>query len=311
MGKLMVRSERLDAAESVFFSRQLEHIKSQVFEVDYPELKARSIIPVSMEADPATESITYRMYDRVGIAKIIADYADDLPRVDVKGTEHTSVVRSLGDMFGYSIHELKAAKMTGFPLDRRRAMTAREAAMRLENKLAFEGDANHGLQGFLNHPNATSVSILADGAGGLKNWSSKTADQIIRDLNQIANTPISVTNGIETPDTMLMPVEEYTLIASKKVGIDSDMTVLKFFLMTSPFIKSVTWLNELKGFGVGPSDRCIVYKRDPVKLTMEIPQDFELLPPQEKGLEFIVPGYSRFGGVVVYRPLSIAYADDV
>jgi hypothetical protein len=311
MPPFKINSTRLDSGESVFFSRQLEHIKSEVFEQDYPELKARQLIPVSFEADPATESITYRMYDKVGIAKIIADMADDLPRIDVKGREYTSVVRTLGAMFGYSIHELKAGRKTGFPLDRRRAEDTRESALRLENKLAFEGDANYGLQGFLDHPNATSVTVLNDGTGTSKAWSTKTADQIIRDLNQIANTPISVTKGIETPDTMIMPIEQYTLIASKKIGVDSNMTVLKFFLESNPFIKNVTWLTELKDIGGAGVDRCLVYRRSPNKLTMEVPQEWEMQPPQEVGLNFNVPGYSRFGGVIVYKPLSIAYADDI
>lgn len=311
MPPFKIVSTNLDSGESVFFSRQLEHIKSEVFEQDYPELKARDLIPVSFEADPATENITYRMYDKVGMAKIIADMSDDLPRIDVKGREYSSVVRTLGAEFGYSVHELKASRKTGFPLDKRRAEDTREAALRKENQLAFEGDSNYGLVGFLNHPNATSVTVLADGTGSSKAWSTKTADQIIRDLNQIANTPIKVTKGIETPDTMIMPVDQYTLIASKKVGVDSDMTVLKFFQMTNPFIKNVTWLNELEDIGGAGVDRCQVYRRSPNKLTMEIPQEWEMQPPQQRGLNFDVPGYSRFGGVIVYKPLSIAYADNI
>ncbi len=104
----MIRSQILDAGESIFFARELEHIKSQEVEVEYPDLKARKLIPVSFEADPADETITYYMFDKVGMAKIIRDYSQDLPRVDVTGQKFSGEVRSLGASFGFSIQEIRA-----------------------------------------------------------------------------------------------------------------------------------------------------------------------------------------------------------
>src|ERR1019366_1425529 len=76
----------LDSNESTSFLRQLEYIKTQVQEVEYENLKARLVIPVSHEADPGAEYITWRQFDKTGIARLIRDYSDDLPRVDVLGT---------------------------------------------------------------------------------------------------------------------------------------------------------------------------------------------------------------------------------
>jgi hypothetical protein len=36
-----------------------------------------------------------------------------------------------------------------------------------------------------------------------------------------------------------------------------------------------------------------------------------MLPPQEVGMEFLVPGYSRFGGCIVYKPLCVSIAKGV
>ena len=89
-------SQRLDADESVFFARELEHVKAQSYDVQYPELTATKNIPVSSEAGPGAETITYQQYDSVGFAKIISNYATDLPRVDLKGKEFTAKVKSIG-----------------------------------------------------------------------------------------------------------------------------------------------------------------------------------------------------------------------
>lgn len=300
----------LDANESIFFARELESVKAKSYDVQYAELKARKLIPVSFEAGPGAETIKYEQYDQVGMAKIIANYAHDLPRADVKGKEFISVVRSLGASFGYNVQEIRAAKMAGKPLEQRRANAAKRAIMQLENTIAFRGDASHNLGGLLNAANISEVTIPNDGTGASKLWSTKTPDQILRDMNLVANTPSELTKMVETPDTMLLPVAQFNFISSTRLSTASDTTILKYFLANNPYIKAIEPLNELDSFYAG-DDGIFVYKRDPEKLTMEVPQDFEQFPEQEQGLEFVVPCHARCGGVIVYYPLSIAFGKGI
>ena len=104
---------RHDGDETAFFNRQLEFIKAKTFDILFPELKARSVLPVDFSAGPGAESITYRQFDQAGIAKIIANYAQDLPRADISGKEFTAKVRSLGASYGWTLQEIRAAKMAG------------------------------------------------------------------------------------------------------------------------------------------------------------------------------------------------------
>jgi hypothetical protein len=307
----IIQSVNLDANETVFFARELEHIKTRTYDVAYPELKALSLIPVSTEAGPGAESITYRQYDQLGVAKIISNYADDLPRADVKGKEFTAPVRSIGESYGYNIQEIRAASMTGKPLEQRRANAARRANDQLVNKIAFFGDTTSGLGGLLSNPNIPVVNVPNDGTGSSTKFKDKTPDQILRDLNNFVNGIFSLTNGVESPDTLVMPIDQFTYISSTARSANSDTTILDYFLKNNPLIKRVEWANELKGAGVAGVDVMIAYKRDPDKLTLEIPQPFEQFPVQEKGLEFVVPCHSRCGGVIVYYPLSIAFGEGI
>lgn len=302
---------KLDAGETMYFARELEFIKGKSYDVKYPELKARSLFPISYEAGPGAESITYSQYDHLGVAKIISNYANDLPRADVKGKQFTAPVRSLGDSYGYNLQEIRSAKMTGKPLEQRRANAAKRAVLWLENTISIFGDAESGLTGFLSNPNYTVVAVPATGTGSSTAWATKTPDQILFDMNTVANKPFSVTKGVEMADTLLLPIDQYTYISSTARSANSDTTILEYFLKNNPFIKSVDWLNELKGAGVGGSDSMVAYRRDPDALTLEIPQDFEQLPVQEEGLEFIIPCHSRLGGVLIYYPLSIARSDGI
>jgi hypothetical protein len=311
MQKYKIITQRLDAEESIFFARSLEHILTTTQEIDYPELKARTVIPINTESPSGTTSITYREYDRTGMAKMIANYAEDLPRIDILGKEVTAKVRTLGASFGYTIADIKRARLTGISLDQKKAQLTQEAFRRKENSLAFLGDSNYGMASFLDHPNITPVTLLADGTGTSKAFSTKTADQIIRDVESLISAPSDVTNDIENPNVVAFSPRTYNYLKGKKVGVDSSMTVLKFLMENNPGVTFMKLL-ELKNLGdSGTTDRMIAFRRDPSKLEMHIVQDFEMLSPQERGLEFVVPCYEEFGGTTVYKPLSIAYADGV
>ena len=73
---------REDAGESVFFAQELQKVKAKTYDVKTPANNAMSIFPVTSEADPGADTVAFDSYDSVGMAKIITNYADDLPRAD-------------------------------------------------------------------------------------------------------------------------------------------------------------------------------------------------------------------------------------
>ena len=89
-----------------------------------------------------------------------------------------------------------------------------------------------------------------------------------------------------------------------KLLVDPD----EYFLRTNPFIRNVEPINQLAAANSSlAKNRLVVYKRDPQKVQLHIPQPLELFPPQQRGLEFIVPAHARVGGVALYYPKSVKY----
>ena len=299
----------LDSAQTVFFARELESRKAQTYDVIKAPLKAFELIPVSTEAGPGAESIVYEQYDSTGIAKLIANYADDLPRADVKGKEFFAPIKSIGNSYGYSLQEIRAAQMAGKSLEQRKANAAVRAQREKWNRIAFFGDADTGLPGWLSNANVPNSAVAAGaGSGDPTEWADKTPAEILKDMNDAVNGIVDLTNGAESPNTIVLPIAQYTLIATTNAGTGTDTTILEYFLRNSPFITSVEWANELKGAFTGDTDGFIVYDRSPDKMTFEMPQDFEQLPVQERGLEFVIPCHSRVGGTIIYYPLSQRFA---
>lgn len=302
---------RLDAGESAFFKRELEHIKSKAYDVKYKELNAAAILPVSTDAPSGASEITYRQYSKVGIAKIIADYADDLPRVDVHGVELTAKVRGIGTSYGYSIQEIRESQMAGKNLEQRRANTARRASDEKADDVAWNGDTDYGLQGFINYPGITAYTPPADGTGASRLWSTKTPDQIVRDVTGIVDAIVSTTNGRERPDTLLLPTTQYLYINSTRMTGGNDTTILQFILKNNAFLKKIAMVNEMGGAGAGSTNRMMAFTADPDNVTLEIPQPFEQFDPEKKGLSYVIACHQRTGGVIIYYPLSVSYGDGI
>jgi hypothetical protein len=309
------RKIRTDALEGHFdadvttnFARDLEFISQEMFKIDYAENRSRMLIPVSHEIPEGTKTYTYREWDRSGIAKVIADYASDLPMADAFGKEYTSQIRPFGIGFGYTFQELRAAKLTGRPIDSMRAEAAREGFESYVDLVGAVGDSAWSLLGLLNQPNVPSY-VIPNGAGASPLWSLKTSDEIVADINGIATTTFKTTKQRESPKTLLLPTSLYTLIANKRMGSNTDTTILQWVLQNGRFYKEIDTWTRLDGAGAGGSDRILSYTRDPSKVRLQIAMEQQVYSPQIKNLKVMVPTEGEIGGVVVYKPYSMIYAD--
>lgn len=298
------KSLNLDAAGDVFFARQLEYVQAKIYEFQYPAFKAYQYIPINFDIPAGAEYVTATQYQSVGRARIIRSYADDLPEAGVIGTQLTNPVVSIGSSYRYSHQEIRASQFANVNLPMRQAEAARRANDQLVNDLALTGDTTVQLYGFLNNPNIPVNPVPADGTGGNTEWSTKTPDQILRDMNLIVNTVFSQSNGVEMPDTLLLPLAQYTYISSTPRSANSDTTILAYFLMNNQFIKRVDWLLQLAGAGTAGADLAIAYENNPNKVAMQIPMAFTQYNPQERNLEFVINCESRYGGITWYYPLS-------
>ena len=296
---------RMDEA-GLFLERQLEHIRPQVFETVYADIKYPSILPVTAEAGNAAQTFTYRIMDSTGDFKLIADAADDLPRADVSQTEKSIVIRLFGGSFGYTVQELRAAQMANIALEQRRAAAVRRAYEEKVEEVAMFGEASANLAGFFN--NSTVDVLQAD------KWftdSGTTAQEMLELLEYGVTAMVNATQMKEQPDTILMPYEDFRVISTRRNSDSSDVTVLEYFLRTNPFIRNVEPILQLdKDKSSLSTNRMVVYKRDPQKVQLHIPQPLELFPPQQRGLEFIVPAHARVGGVALYFPKSVIYVQN-
>ena len=302
---------RFDSAEeaSVFFARELDYIKSRTYDVLYPELHALQLFSISSEVNPGAESITYYSYDKAGMAEIISNYADDLPRTDVFGKPITGYIKSVGNSFAYSIQDMRASRLAGKSLDTRRGEAAKYYIDAALNKIAWAGDEENGLQGILSSGNNVPLYTLPNNAAGTSTaWKDKTPDEVLADIKNMLSYVHTTTKGVERPDTLLLPTEAYAYIAWTP-RVNTDVSVLTWIKGNVSQLKDIIEVPELNGdAGITPypgQDIALLYTNNASKVTIEIPMPFMQHPVQPKNLAFEVQCEARTGGAIIYYPLSM------
>lgn len=295
---------RCDAGESMIFALQLQHMRAQVLERPYPELKARVLIPQQSESPVGAEEFAYRIADQVGMFELITNYADDLPVTDVKGEKKVANISTFGGAVHYSIDEIERASMAGLPIQQRKMQSNRDAAERKFEQIAWLGETASGQYGMLNHPNITK-STAATKAGGGTSWANATAQEIYNDMVKPIIQQINDTNGIESPDTIVLSPADYEKANNTYFADVTGQSAMKRFKEAYPEV-TVEKCIYMKGNGSGSTNVLLAYRKDPNKVAMESPLPYTIEPPQMRNLATIINARMKTAGVIAYFPLSIS-----
>lgn len=310
LGPLMAKlGFRSDAAESVMFARELEYVFTKTYDVLYPELKARTLIPVNREVPAGADSYTYTQYDRVGEAKEVDDYAKDFPTAEVKGDQLTAKIVSLGNAYQYSVQDMRAAAMAKKPLDAMKASAARQAMEEKLEKIAALGSSARSITGALNAPNVDTVTLT----NGTWNFDGTDANslKIQSDVKQLVNSIRSGSKGIHGNAGLRLTCDLPTylgLVSTPQSPTFKEMNIKDFLLKTVEGLADVTFWNRCT-VGDGSGGPILwLYEPNPDHLELIVPQEFEQFPPQLEGMATKIYCHMRTGGVQVRRPKAMKYA---
>lgn len=301
----------LDRSESRWFENQITWVQEEVINWEFGETKNRRLIPTKFAPNPGIQAIETRMHTITGMWKLIENHGQDLPLIDKYAVRSQIKPKIFGAAYSYTKDEIRTARMNNLNLDTDKATDTKLTYEQQENTIAWFGDAVAKLQGFIAHPLAIKMSLPADGKHGGTSITSKAEEpsKILRDLNSIANISKKMSMGRCIPDTLLLPPDDYTAIATSRIDATSDTTILEFFMKANRHITLIEDLPELSGAGDNGGDIYQCYHRNPKSVVNHVVLDFTQYPPQDKGLDALVPCEAKLAGVELKRPLTCAWTE--
>lgn len=289
-------------------SADVNQLLNQVIATAYtekrPALESVNFIPLGSQLEAGAETVSYDLITEIGMAKIIDDYAKDLPPVAIQRTTKYAPVKTFGDSYSYSYVDLLRAKKSGIALESVKASTARFGIEAGLDKFALVGLKEAGVTGLFNNENVPVVSLGS-------NWLTADGDKIVADFQKLFDAVEEATNGTETPNAVIIPAKVYGALNTRRMSSTNETRILQYLKDVFPQVTSWERSRGLNDVGTNGASRVVLYTKDVTAVSRRNAVNFTQLAEQWSGIAATVNCLARSAGTIFHRPLSAVYGDKV
>ena len=312
---------RLSANDSyTFLMKELEKVDEKILEPltgtdwprDMPVITGGGLLESIVSVD-VTYASTGRDEDN-----LIFDATNDIPVVQADMSQ--SVARCFNFAEYMSFSTLEREKMLNVGRD---PETFLNKGIRLHcdktiDRSVYRGFDKVNSTGLINNRFVTRSSAAAVGTGNSAHWADKTADQILDDINKIIAGIWQACDcsSDALPNHILVPVEQFGLLVTRKVSDDSERSILTYILennLTNQqgghlVISPCKWC---KGTGSAGSDRMVCYINDPDKICFNLTQPLRRMETEYAEMRIKIPYIAQFSEVRFLYPDTVRYMDSI
>jgi len=245
----------------------------------------------------------------------ISPNSRNIQGVGVNGELVTTPLRIWGAEVSYTSIELDRSQLLGQQID-----VSKFNALNLKyqmdiDEMVYVGDTELSVKGMFNSSLVTTGNV-PNGASLSPLWTSKTPDEILKDVNTLIQNAWGATGFAICPSELRLPPAQFAYISSQKVSTAGNVSILTFLEENSISLRvNGTKLNIqpskwLTGRGAGSTDRMVTYTNDEDRLR------FSLAPIRREmayyqGINFISPYIAGLGEVEFVYPETVQYADGI
>lgn len=301
---------------------EFNQIEQAVYDLPRENLDAIQSAPIKAGINKGAQTFTVKTITKLGMAKVIAENAKELPPISIAVKKRTVEIHDVGASYEFTRAELDGAAFNRMPLEDIEAKATRQTIDEKVDEIIYVGEKDWGIGGLLTNPNVTRT-IAANNAGGTsKKWKDKTLDEITKDIQTMVDAVFNATKGPRgtgtvTPNTIKIPRDAFTFLTTKYTGSDSKITYLQALKDKFAPQGITNWELCVSAAGVGKvsvdgdADRALLYKKGEENAFSILPIAFRVLPPQYSGLAITYNCTARTGGCCWRRPTTGCYMDGV
>lgn len=292
-----------------YLGGQLKKVEEYLIPRVQETLTDLAVFPTDVRRDAGAIGELVTQINHLGEAKVVGDYADDLPTVGVGSQQTMQRYQTLGTSFQYSISEIEQAQRTGASLTTDLALASANAHVRAWIRSAFFGIPNYEVNGLLNNG-----AVASDpGALTLDFSTEDDAKAALREIGAFVLSHNAAQNGLDS-NTLLVGSELWAGIVSADVGNTSGAQyLLDRYGVT---VKRAGQLDSAVRADALPNDQysgelMALYRNSEDVLTVRVPLGYDQREPQAKDLHYIVPCRSVTGGLIIRQPDTVAIKSNI
>ena len=245
------------------------------------------------------------------------DAANDIPVIQADMSKSVARTFNFAEYMAFSVMERE--KMMGIGRDPETFLNKgiRLHCDKLIDRNVYQGFEKVNSTGLVNNPAIARISA-ATAAGGGTRWSQKTADEILNDINS-AISALWKDNDCSIdalPNHILVPVEQFGALVTRKVSDDSERSILTYVLennLTTQqggelVISPCKWCSRA---GSSRSDRMVVYCNRIDRICFNLTQPLRRMETEYAEMRIKIPYIAQFSEVRFLYPSTVRYMDAI
>lgn len=297
-----------DSMAGVFAENLVTATEAAIDKFEYPESKWLNggLVPMGTRDNPGAVFSQYREQEQIGEAAIIADNATDIPVADIRGELTVTAYKNIAIGIQVTDQEIRTGNfdtMTNIMGDKVQA--AREAHDRTFNGYIFNGVPGHKLIGV----NTIAGKIVLAATTGT--WSTATAAQMESDLATAVTLQMTASTGINTPNTIVMPLSIYRLVQTTSSSTDKNITVMEYMMKVNPMISRWEWAAECDTASAAGGNALFLYRNEQSRFRLKNSMFLAPIMPERRGQVTQLNYVTRTAGIACPKPRSMLRLDGI
>ena len=250
---------------------------------------------------------------------LFTEAANDIPVIQADLNKQVARTFNFAEYMAFSLLESEKMLQVGRDPETFLNKGIRLHCDKVIDRNVYRGFTKVNSTGLLNSPYVTRVSATPHTVGGTDTqWSVKSADEILNDINHAIATVWEANDCASDglPNHILIPVEQFGALVTRKVSNDSERSILNYLLENNlarqqgrdMVISPCKWC---KGAGSGSSDRMVVYANRVDRICFNLTQPLRRMDPEKADMKIKIPYIAQFSEVRFLYPSTVLYVDGI
>ena len=245
--------------------------------------------------------------------------ANDIPVIQADMSKSVARTFNFAEYMAFSVLEKEKMMQVG-----RDPETFLNKGIRLHCDKVIDRNVYRGFNkvsstGLVNNPNVMRSSAAPHTSGGTDTqWSGKIADEILDDINTAISAVWTANDcsGDALPNHILIPVEQFGQLVTRKVSDDSERSILTYVLENNLaaqqggdlVISPCKWCRQA---GAGSTDRMVVYANRVDRICFNLTQPLRRMETEYADMRIKIPYFAQFSEVRFLYPTTVWYMDGI
>ena len=245
--------------------------------------------------------------------------ANDIPVIQADMSKSVARTFNFAEYMAFSVLEREKMMQVGRDPETFLNKGIRLHCDKVIDRNVYRGFTKVSSTGLVNCPNVMRSSAAPHTAGSNDtHWNQKTADEILADINTAISSVWTANDCASDglPNHILIPVEQFGLLVTRKVSDDSERSILTYVLENNLAVQqggdlTISPCKWCSRAGTGNSDRMVVYNNRIDRICFNLTQPLRRMDTEYADMKIRIPYFAQFSEVRFLYPSTVWYMDAI